>query len=43
VDKPYIGIRFGKTSTEHIKKACDIMMLASVLWLLVVWGASVAL
>jgi len=43
VDKPYIGVRFGNTSTEHIKKACDIMMLASFLWLLVAWGASVAL
>ncbi|MFC1881718.1 adenosylcobinamide-phosphate synthase CbiB [Thermodesulfobacteriota bacterium] len=43
VDKPFIGVRFGKTSTEHIKKACDIMMLASFLWLLVVWGASMAL
>jgi adenosylcobinamide-phosphate synthase len=43
VQKPYIGIRFGKTTTEHIKKACDIMMLSSFLWLLVVWGASVAL
>ncbi len=43
VDKPFIGIRFGNTSTKHIKKACDIMMLASFLWLLVVWGASAAL
>ena len=43
VDKPYIGIQFGKTSTEHIKKACDIMMLSSFLWLLIVWGASSAL
>ena len=43
VDKPYIGVRFGNTSTEHIKKACDIMMLASFLWLLVVWGASAVL
>jgi len=43
VDKPYIGIRFGNTSTEHIKKACDIMMLSSFLWLLVVWGANAAL
>jgi len=43
VDKPFIGIRFGNTSTKHIKKACDIMLLASFLWLLVVWGASVAL
>lgn len=43
VDKPYIGVRFGKTSPGHIKKACDIMMLSSLLWLLVVWGASAAL
>ena len=43
VDKPFIGIRFGNTSTEHIKKACDIMLLASFLWLLVVWGANLAL
>jgi adenosylcobinamide-phosphate synthase len=43
VDKPYIGVRFGKTSTEHIKKACDLMMLSSFLWLLVVWGARAAL
>ena len=43
VDKPFIGVRFGNTSTEHIKKACDLMMLSSFLWLLVGWGASVAL
>lgn len=38
VDKPYIGIHFGKTRIEHIKRACDIMMLSSVLWLGVAWG-----
>ena len=38
VDKPYIGVRFGKTSTTDIKKACDIMMLSSFLWLIIVWG-----
>jgi adenosylcobinamide-phosphate synthase len=43
VDKPYIGVRFGPTSPGHIKKACDLMMLASFLWLLVVWSASLAL
>ena len=43
VDKPYIGVRFGPTSPGHIKKACDLMMLASCLWLLVVWGVSVAI
>ena len=43
VDKPHIGKRFGKTSPGHIRKACDIMLLSSFLWLLVAWGASVAL
>ncbi len=43
VDKPYIGVRFGPCSPGHIKKACDIMMLSSFLWLLVAWGATVAL
>ena len=39
VDKPYIGIHFGETTFKHIKKACDIMMLSSFLWLLVTWGS----
>jgi adenosylcobinamide-phosphate synthase len=43
VDKPYIGVRFGPASPGHIKKACDIMMLSSFLWLLVVWGMSLIL
>jgi adenosylcobinamide-phosphate synthase len=38
IEKPYIGINFGKTSPGHIKKACDIMLMSSVLWLLIVWG-----
>ena len=33
VDKPYIGVRFGRAETKHIRKACDIMLLSSVLWL----------
>jgi len=41
VDKPFIGVRFGKTWPGHIKKACDLMLLSSVLWLLVVWGGVV--
>ena len=43
VDKPYIGKRFGKTSPDHIRKACDIMLLSSFLWLPLAWSASVAL
>jgi adenosylcobinamide-phosphate synthase len=41
VEKPYIGVRFGQSAPGHIKKASDIMMLSSFLWLVVVWGASV--
>ena len=33
VNKPYIGVHFGPTDPVHIKKACDIMLLASFLWL----------
>jgi adenosylcobinamide-phosphate synthase len=42
VDKPYIGIRFGEARLEHIKKACDIMMLSSFFWLAILWGITVA-
>jgi adenosylcobinamide-phosphate synthase len=38
VAKPYIGVRFGPSTPGQIKKACDIMMLSSVLWLLVMWS-----
>ena len=38
VDKPYIGVRFGHSTPGHIKKACDIMLLSSVLWLILLMG-----
>jgi len=38
VDKPYIGIRFGQTLPGHIKKACDLMLLSSFLWLIFLLG-----
>ena len=38
VDKPYIGVRFGHSAPGHIKKACDIMLLSSVLWLILLMG-----
>jgi len=41
VDKPYIGVRFGEARIEHIKKACDLMMLSSLLWLGFLWGITV--
>jgi adenosylcobinamide-phosphate synthase len=43
VDKPYIGVRFGQSSLGHIKKACDIMMLSSVLWLILLMGVGIVL
>jgi adenosylcobinamide-phosphate synthase len=43
VEKPYIGVSFGSTTVQHIKKACDIMMFSSLLWLLIVSGISVFL
>jgi adenosylcobinamide-phosphate synthase len=41
VPKPQIGIQFGKVSLNHIQKACDLMILAAVIWLLILWGATV--
>jgi len=38
VHKPYIGKLFGEADIEHIKKACDLMMLSSVLWLVILLG-----
>jgi len=35
VHKPYIGKLFGKSDITHIKKACDLMMLSSVIWLVI--------
>jgi len=43
LDKPYIGVRFGPSSPGHIKKACDIMLLSSFFWLLIVWTLSLLL
>jgi adenosylcobinamide-phosphate synthase len=38
VNKPYIGVRYGPTSPGHIKKACDLMLLSAVLWLILIMG-----
>jgi adenosylcobinamide-phosphate synthase len=43
VDKPYIGVRFAKTLPGHIKKACDLMLLSSFLWLVMMMGGGVAI
>jgi adenosylcobinamide-phosphate synthase len=39
VDKPYIGVKFGKTSLRHIKQACDLMLLSSFLGLIFLLSA----
>jgi cobalamin biosynthesis protein CobD/CbiB len=31
VKKPYIGVRFREVQVDDIKKACDLMMLSSLL------------
>jgi adenosylcobinamide-phosphate synthase len=38
VHKPYIGNHFVEADVKHIKKACDLMMLSSVLWLVMLCG-----
>lgn len=35
VQKPYIGLKFGKPQNAHIKKACDLMFLSAALWTVV--------
>lgn len=37
VNKPYIGVRFASVHPNHIKKACDLMMLSALIWLLIAW------
>ena len=41
VAKPYLGVRFSDTEVTDIKKACDIMMLSSFSWLIIVWGSNI--
>jgi adenosylcobinamide-phosphate synthase len=38
VKKPYIGVRFGAVQIEDVRKACDLMMLASLLSLVAAGG-----
>jgi adenosylcobinamide-phosphate synthase len=38
VEKPFIGVHFGQSSPGHIKKACDMMILSSFLWLILPMG-----
>lgn len=38
VKKPYIGGRFGDTRIGHIARACELMIVVSLLWAVMVWG-----
>lgn len=38
VDKPFIGRHFAFPQTGHIPKACDLMLLSSTLWTMLLWG-----
>ena len=38
VHKPFIGIHFRTVKVGDIRKACDLMILSSFLWLFIVWG-----
>jgi adenosylcobinamide-phosphate synthase len=37
VEKPYIGDRFGDTGSGDISKACDLMVVVSLLWAGLAW------
>ncbi len=38
VEKPYIGTRFGDVGKGDIDKACRLMLLSSLVWMLILWG-----
>lgn len=41
VSKPYIGSGFGDVKLNDIRKACDLMILASLLWVGILWGFTI--
>ena len=41
VHKPFIGVLYGEVEIDHIRQACDLMMLSAVLGLMAVWCISV--
>ena len=43
IDKPFIGVGFGQTQLRDIKKACHIMLLASLLWFFIAWGINTSI
>jgi adenosylcobinamide-phosphate synthase len=43
VEKPYIGAAFSDVEMRHIPKACDLMVLSSFLWMVIIWAVSMLL
>lgn len=37
VEKPYIGVQFGPVEVSHITQARDLMLMASVLWVVIIF------
>lgn len=33
VEKPYLGVRFGSAHPNHIRQACDLMVVSAFIWL----------
>jgi adenosylcobinamide-phosphate synthase len=38
VSKPFLGIPFNPINRNHIKKACDLMLLSALIWMVVLVG-----
>jgi adenosylcobinamide-phosphate synthase len=43
VDKPYIGIDFGAVGINHIRKACELLILATGVAGFIAWSVALAL
>jgi adenosylcobinamide-phosphate synthase len=43
VDKPYIGVDFGSVRIDHIRKACELMILAAGLSGFIAWSMALTL
>lgn len=43
VDKPHIGVDFGSVRIGHIRKACELMILAAALSGFIAWSAALTL
>jgi adenosylcobinamide-phosphate synthase len=41
VEKPYIGSSLGDANLEHIRQACDLMVVSSILTLIIFWAPAV--